>query len=169
MKRKIKIICIIVIVFFSILFLTLYINKIWIFNPFNNVSIVPSHVITKLQEQIELDSCYLMNEDEVKEKYNINSMEGISNYAVLSSFIGLEAEEIAIFNFNSKKIKEDFKDILMKRAKDIINYYEGYVYSQTEIAKDYEIKEYNNTIIFVIHKNKEKIIKCIEKIILENN
>ena len=39
--------------------------------------------------------------------------------------------------------------------------------SINEQSKDYEIKEYNDAVLFVIHKNKEKVIKYIEKLILE--
>ena len=168
MKKVIKVLCFPILILVIIALVYLYINKMWIFNPYRNVLVEPEKIITKLEEEFELNSCYEMNEEEVKEKYYIEDASQISSFSVLSSYIGLEAEEIAIFKLNDKSQMKDFKENIVKRAKDIIKYYEGYSYTQTEVSKDYDIKEYNDTLVFIIHKNKDKIIKYIEKIILEN-
>ncbi|MBR1884030.1 MAG: DUF4358 domain-containing protein [Clostridia bacterium] len=167
MRKKYILLIIAIVLIILLVFAYMYINQLWIFDKFRNVDVDVKKLSNSLISEFDFSNAYIMPKEEAKEKYEKIDFSKIEEFSVITSFMDIEAFEIGIFKVNEKTYLDALSDAIIERAENIKDYYENYMYTQKEVANEYEIKKYNDTIIVIIHNNKDAVIKYIEKYILE--
>lgn len=106
---------------------------------------------------VELPEGAAMSIDMFSETYGI-STEGISSYYIHIPIKNLYATEIAVFEVENENAKSEVLKGIEKRQQQLLKQFKD-ISEEYTLVENYRVEEKDNTIIFVISKEADKIVE----------
>ena len=106
---------------------------------------------------VELPEGAAMSIDMFSETYGI-STEGISSYYIHIPIKNLYATEIAVFEVENENAKSEVLKGIEKRQQQLLEQFKD-ISEEYTLVENYRVEEKDNTIIFVISKEADKIVE----------
>lgn len=113
-------------------------------------------IIEKIQAEVELGTLMPLEAEQVKNGYGLDVAE-FEDSAFMPSMFNISSVELTVIEMKSEDQFEDVKAGLEKHAESVIKTFETYLPQPYEQAKNYQIVQNGNYVLFSISADQEKI------------
>lgn len=131
-------------------------------SPVPEVTTTTSKIFEKINTEVELPMLGEVTGSMIKDVYYIDADTYFEDAVFMRSMMNVKATDIAIVKLKDVNDYATVKDAFTKRAEDVIKTFSTYLPDQHEDAKNYQIKQIGNYVLYSISHDQDAIYKVFE-------
>lgn len=121
-----------------------------------------AELIQQIEDEVGFASMMDVTGDMIKDIYYMDSDEYVEEGVFHQAMMNVKANDLVIIKLKDATNFDKVKDALTKRAEDVIKQFSTYLPDQHENAKNYQIVQEGEYVLYSISHNQEKILSLFQ-------
>lgn len=121
-----------------------------------------AELVQQIEKEVDFASMLDVTGDMIKDVYYLDSEQYVEEGVFHQAMMNVKASDLVIIKLKDKADFDQVKEALTKRAEDVIKQFSTYLPDQYENAKNYQIVQEGEYVLYSISHDQEKILSLFQ-------